>query len=377
MNALLHHNNLAVKPAMTFAKTKPVVQAKLTVNEPGDIYEQEAEAMADRVMRMSSNEATKPVTGLIGKSLQRKCAHCEEEEKKKKPIMRKAEAGNSGMSVSTSFASSLNASKGGGSPLPQGTKSFMENAFSTDFSEVRIHTGSKASEMSRGINSKAFTHGNDIYFNAGQYKPNTHSGKSLLAHELTHTIHQNTNQKSIGSIQRFADCNVSQNQMIRDGLTRARRRSTRAIRAVTNLQNGSDRSAAGSLARFFGEVTSAQITIILDRMNAADGQLNNPALWKCDTAATYSHCGPPNPWCAGTLCPSIGAITHLCPRVFNEESSMGCVESSRSILLQHEALRAAGVCGGVQPPGDMTSPGSINNIFSYSRFMYSIASGSR
>ncbi|MBK8682155.1 MAG: hypothetical protein IPN31_09675 [Bacteroidetes bacterium] len=86
MNALLHHNNLAVKPAMTFAKTKPVVQAKLTVNEPGDIYEQEAEAMADRVMRMSSNEATKPVTGLIGKSLQRKCAHCEEEEKKKNPL---------------------------------------------------------------------------------------------------------------------------------------------------------------------------------------------------------------------------------------------------------------------------------------------------
>ncbi|MBK6730896.1 MAG: DUF4157 domain-containing protein [Bacteroidetes bacterium] len=159
MNALLHHNNLAAKSVMTFAKTKPVVQAKLTVNEPGDIYEQEAEAMADRVMRMSSNEATKPVTGLIGKSLQRKCALCEEEEKKKKPIMRKAEAGSAGMSVSTSFASSLNASKGGGSTLPEGTRSFMENAFSTDFSEVRIHTGSKASEMSRGINSKALRMG--------------------------------------------------------------------------------------------------------------------------------------------------------------------------------------------------------------------------
>ncbi|MBK6730897.1 MAG: hypothetical protein IPG60_07995 [Bacteroidetes bacterium] len=137
---------------------------------------------------------------------------------------------------------------------------------------------------------------------------------------MTHTIHQNTNQKSIGSIQRFADCNDSQNQMIRDGLTRARRRSTRAIRAVTNLQNGSDRSAAGSLARFFGAVTSAQTTTILDRMNAADGQLSNPSLWKCDTSSTYSHCGPPNPWCAGTLCPSIGAITHLCPRVLTRKA---------------------------------------------------------
>ena len=39
--------------------TKPnarVVQSKLTVNEPGDTYEQEADAMAERVMRMSSQE---------------------------------------------------------------------------------------------------------------------------------------------------------------------------------------------------------------------------------------------------------------------------------------------------------------------------------
>ena len=169
---------------------KPIVQAKLTVNTPGDIYEQEADAMADRVMRMSSNESVKPVTGLIGKSLQRKCAQCEEEEKKKKPVMRKMDAGNSGTSVSSSFASSLNASKGGGSPLPQGTRIFMENAFSTDFSSVKIHTGNVASEMSKGINANAFTFGKDIYFKSGGYSPNTYSGKNLLAHELTHVVQQ-------------------------------------------------------------------------------------------------------------------------------------------------------------------------------------------
>ncbi|MBP9188387.1 MAG: DUF4157 domain-containing protein, partial [Chitinophagales bacterium] len=137
--------------------------------------------------------------------LQRKCAHCEEEEKKKKPIMRKAEAGNSGMSVSTSFASSLNASEGVGSPLPQGTKSFMENAFSTDFSEVRIHTGSKASEMSRGINAKAFTYGSDIFFGEGQYNPGSGEGKHLLGHELTHVVQQNKNAIQPPSIQRITD----------------------------------------------------------------------------------------------------------------------------------------------------------------------------
>ena len=62
--------------------SKVLIQPRLAINAPGDKYEQEADAMADRVMRISSNEAVNPVTGLIGKSLQRKFAHCEEEEKR-------------------------------------------------------------------------------------------------------------------------------------------------------------------------------------------------------------------------------------------------------------------------------------------------------
>jgi Domain of unknown function (DUF4157) len=176
---------------------KPVIQSKLTINKPGDKYEQEADAMADSVMRMSSHEAVKPVTGLIGSSLQRKCSHCEEEEKRRKPVMRKTESGYGGMQVSSSFASSLNASKGSGAPISQGTRSFMENAFSTDFSAVRVHTGGQASQMSKGINAKAFTHGNDIYFDEGQYDPGSGEGKSLLAHELTHTVQQDGMSKML------------------------------------------------------------------------------------------------------------------------------------------------------------------------------------
>ncbi|WP_315817958.1 hypothetical protein [Paraflavitalea speifideaquila] len=62
---------------------KPTIQPKLTINQPNDIYEQEADAMAEKVMRMPGNVATnnfiiKPAIS----SIQRKCAHCEEEEKK-------------------------------------------------------------------------------------------------------------------------------------------------------------------------------------------------------------------------------------------------------------------------------------------------------
>lgn len=147
--------------------------------------------MADRVIRYTdTNVAGKVATGLIGASVQRKCASCEEEGEKKKPIMRKATSGIAGINASDSLVSSLNATKGGGSPLPQSTRSFMENAFSTDFSGVRVHTGHEATEMSRGINAKAFTAGSDIYFNSGKYNPDIGEGKQLLAHELTHVVQQ-------------------------------------------------------------------------------------------------------------------------------------------------------------------------------------------
>src|SRR5437763_3057150 len=64
----------------------PVIQRKLTINQPNDIYEQEADAMTDKVMRMpgpSINDHSffEPSVSAI----QRKCAHCEEEEKKLQP----------------------------------------------------------------------------------------------------------------------------------------------------------------------------------------------------------------------------------------------------------------------------------------------------
>lgn len=69
----------------------------------------------------------------------------------------------------------------------------MQNAFSTDFSGVKIHNDNRALKLNQSINAKAFTYGSDIYFGAGEYSPNTPSGKSLLAHELTHVVQQSGN----------------------------------------------------------------------------------------------------------------------------------------------------------------------------------------
>lgn len=165
-----------------------LVQPKLRINKSGDVYEQEADSVADKVMRITDGQSTdKTITGLIGASVQRKCAECEGEEKNK-TLMRKSEG--DGYSASPSLVSRLSGSKGGGFPLPEPTRNFMENAFSCDFSNVRVHADGEAADMSSRISAKAFALGRDIYFNSGEYKPKTRQGKHLIAHELTHVVQQ-------------------------------------------------------------------------------------------------------------------------------------------------------------------------------------------
>jgi hypothetical protein len=74
--------------------------------------------------------------------------------------------------------------------LDGGTRGFMEGRFGRDFSQVRIHRGSNAAQAATAIDARAFTVGNDIFFNRGQYNPHSQSGRELLAHELTHTVQQ-------------------------------------------------------------------------------------------------------------------------------------------------------------------------------------------
>ncbi|REG83998.1 eCIS core domain-containing protein [Algoriphagus antarcticus] len=104
-------------------------------------------------------------------------------------IQRKSEATTTGI-ASESTSNLINASKSGGSQIPDQTKTFMETRFGYDFSDVRIHSGNDATTMSRDLNAKAFTVSNHIYFNQGNFSPNTSEGKQLLAHELTHTLQQ-------------------------------------------------------------------------------------------------------------------------------------------------------------------------------------------
>ncbi|WP_082111583.1 eCIS core domain-containing protein [Spirosoma radiotolerans] len=188
-------DSVSQKPYLTGFQRLPI-QRKLTVGAVDDPLEAEADAMADRVMRMAEPSF-----------IQRKCAHCQEEEQlQRKPtasfIQRKTDAG--GTTVSESVSRQIQTRQGGGSPLPTPTKTFMESRFGANFSNVRIHSDAEAAGLSTRLNAQAFTVGSDIFFNAGKFSPDTSTGKALLAHELTHTVQQN------GSLNRLIQRTVDQ-----------------------------------------------------------------------------------------------------------------------------------------------------------------------
>jgi hypothetical protein len=89
-----------------------------------------------------------------------------------------------------------------GRPLDTGVRTFMESRFGADFSGVRIHTDARAAESAAAVNANAYTVGQHVAFGEGRYAPGSGTGRSLLAHELTHVLQQpkaNSRPFSIGT----------------------------------------------------------------------------------------------------------------------------------------------------------------------------------
>ncbi len=156
--------------------------------------------------------------------VQRKCDHCEQEEKKNQPMpgkedkqvmraedkkeeeVKRAEdkkeeepvskkettnpgAGNS--HITSQYVATLN---GKGRPLPKQAQQFFNSKMGYDFSRVKIHTGKDAANSAKAINAKAYTTGDHIVFNEGEFDTENITGKRLLAHELTHVMQQDKTQ---------------------------------------------------------------------------------------------------------------------------------------------------------------------------------------
>ncbi len=176
------------------------VQASLKVNAPGDRYEQQAERVADQVMRAPS--VSLPT---VDATVQRQtcscgrpagpdglCDECRRKQAGQEPeaIQRMEGSVDAGAAQSAAPPVVQQALAQPGRPLDGPTRSFMESRFGRDFGRVRVHTGEPAAASAKAINARAYTRGGNIVFNAGQYRPHTAGGRRLLAHELTHVVQQ-------------------------------------------------------------------------------------------------------------------------------------------------------------------------------------------
>lgn len=283
--------------ATFFGPASGKVQPKLQVNQPGDVYEKQADAMAEQVVnsgppaqgmatpapksaqrqgkeeiqkaskpeevqKMAQPEEEKPVQKMDKpeepqrkeqEEVQRKpeeepAVQKKEEEVKRKPEEEKVQAktsANGGGTAPSGFAANLNHSKGQGSGLSKGTLTEMSSAFGQDFSGVRIHTDSQAEQLSEQISAQAFTHGKDIYFNQGKYNPESQEGKRLLAHELTHVVQQGHSENLVqracfeasGPKRSVGSCAANATDVVRRPQGQANNLDTRAQTIISAAQN--------------------------------------------------------------------------------------------------------------------------------------------
>ena len=241
------------------------IQAKLKVGQPGDVYEQEADRVADVVMRMPEPEVQRkeeeeefqellqqlageeseeiesyrPLTEeerqreieeierqlrkirewrqreeeielireqLFGlQMIQRRLAKKEEEE-----ILQTNDVSGQVSGFTPTLESNINALRSSGQPLPERIRAFFEPRFGRDFSDVGIHIDSRAEQIAESINAQAFTLGNNIFFGPGRYSPGSEVGMKLIAHELVHVAQQTgccalpSNDNEIGEFEREA-----------------------------------------------------------------------------------------------------------------------------------------------------------------------------
>lgn len=161
------------------AQDRSHVQAKLVIGAPGDRYEQEADLVADLVVRAQTTHAPAPMATtppMISPYVQRE------------PVG--DDQAQPGTFADPTLETRLLGAAGAGRPLPPRVQQGMEQRFGIRFDGVRVHHDAEAHRLAEDVEALAFTHGRNIYFAAGAYAPDTPAGDRLLAHELTHVVQQ-------------------------------------------------------------------------------------------------------------------------------------------------------------------------------------------
>jgi len=394
-----------------------VIQPKLTIGAPNDKYEQEADRVADQVMRMPDPQVQRNCTScgdIDEEQIQTKAIgdqvipidyvqrqEEEPEEEEEEPVQAKLtdnnrlqrqeeEAGeeeeelvqpkslkNKALLVNTGLHNKIQSLKGSGQPLSASTRAFFQPRFGRNFSNVRVHTGAKAAGAAKSINAKAFTTGKDVVFGTGQYAPETTAGKQLLAHELTHVVQQTAKpagQKIQRAVTFDASCNTYPYLQcaIYEAVRDARRQVGLVLTALAPVVSGQVNSGriVNLLNVHFHVPTAAQIAEINRRFQLLNTVLAAPATFKC-LARNDPACRSliPGGVIGGRSTVCGGGHIEIC-EIFNNFS---CITRTHIIiheLAHHDICAPTDIYAGLHPTQYMTLTNvqAMENADTYAQF---------
>ncbi|MGE3154214.1 MAG: DUF4157 domain-containing protein [Nitrospiraceae bacterium] len=169
---------------------KPL-QRKLVSSEPDDRYEQEADRVAEQVMRMPDADVSRSRHDAASPLVQR----------------RTTEGGTGVMEAPPIVHDVLNSS---GQPLGGATRAFFEPRFDHDFSKVRVHAGGLAEQSARDMNAHAYTVAPHVVFGTDRLSPETLVGRRLMAHELAHVVQQSGGNGMTGNVVQRQPANMTE-----------------------------------------------------------------------------------------------------------------------------------------------------------------------
>jgi Domain of unknown function (DUF4157) len=198
------------------------LQRKLTIGATNDPLELEADRVADQVLatRSASNSTISATS----------------------PRIQRFTGQTNGQADMEAPASVDRVLSSPGRPLDPALQQDMGQRFGHDFSRVRVHTGAAAERSAQEVNANAYTVGHNIVFGTNRFSPMTTEGRRLLAHELTHTIQQDSTALAFSA--KFAvkgndDTLKNESDAVAASITVLEQEADHASDAVISPQGGS------------------------------------------------------------------------------------------------------------------------------------------
>lgn len=291
--------------------------AGVRLSQAGDPLEQEADSIAEHVMRSQASGAVAP-------------GH------------------RSSSTVKETAVSGV--VPDGGHSLDAATRAFMEPRFAVDFGAVRIHAGEAAAAQAAKYSAHAYTVGEDVVFGAGQYQPNSGSGRRLLAHELAHVVQQRSGGPGMaGAVMRkssFKSCTGTQPNQIDTAVGTAKTALSQAARVVAGAYGRPAALTAANrqlLMDHFHTASKDDMRDILGTYISIERAFEKGLSFRCEstcpTTPTSQVCGYAynHQWFGGS-----GPI-HICFHSAGCDFSTTAAPNQTALVIHEAAHRHAGI----------------------------------